>query len=343
MVFFSHIKTLVLRHLMRMGWTSALFSLLLYTLISWVGLWIFNEEHITDPHVFFYWLGVTASTVGFGDYSPQTDGGRWFVLLWVIPIGLSLFVTIVARIGVILTKLWQGGIMGEKPLTLQNHILVIGWDEQNSKRLLELLVRDESYRKSPREIALCVTNEITNPMPGDVEFVRVGSYTDASLAERTSLKEADCVIIDAESDHQTLAIALFVNTVNQGANLAVYFKNSDMEPLLTSVCPQAEVIPSVAVEMLAKSAMDPGSSALHKELLDVGYEQTQYSAQLTEAYRGKTVDALFTSLKQDYNATLIGVLRPGDRDIHVNPSLDESLEDVERFFYIADERITEYN
>ncbi len=322
-----------------MGWSSAIISLAFYITISWLGLFFAGETDLLSPHIFFYWLVVTASTVGYGDFSPVSDGGRWFVLLWVIPVGLSLFVTIVTRIGLALTKFWQGGVMGEKPLNLKGHILVIGWDEQNSKRLLELLVREEFGRKHRRSVSLCVTNNIANPLPGDIEFVKVASYTDASLSARTSLEQADCVIVDAESDHETLAIALFVNTVNQGANLAVYFKSSDMEPLLTSVCPQAEVIPSVSVEMLAKSAADPGSSALHKELLDVSYEQTQYSGVLDESYKDKKVEALFMMLKFEHNATLMGVFGDGDLDVHVNPSLSESLASVDRFYYIADERI----
>jgi len=45
-------------------------------------------------------------------------------------------------------------------------------------------------------------------------------------------------------------------------------------------CPEVECTPSVAVEMLAKSVFDPGSSLLHHDLLDVEEGQAQFSVEL---------------------------------------------------------------
>jgi len=337
------LKAFFMRHLTRMGGFALTTSIMVYVVVTWLGLYLCGETALIQPNDFIYFLVVTASTVGYGDMSPESAAGRWFAALWIIPIGLSLFVTIVTKVGMVLAALWRGGIMGEKALVLENHILVIGWDERESTRLLSLLVREENDRVNPRTVSLCVTEDIANPLPGEIEFVRVASYTDSSLVERTSLDKASCVIVDAESDHETLAIALFVNTVNQQANLAVYFKDSEMAPLLSSVCPQAEVIPSVAVEMLAKSASDPGSSALHRELLDVAFEQTQYSAQMPEHLVGQPVELLFNALKLKNDATLIGIKQSGERDVHVNPALDHIIEAHTQFFYIADDRITQFN
>ena len=333
------LKAFFMRHLTRMGGFALTTSIVVYVVITWLGLYLCGETALIQPNDFIYFLVVTASTVGYGDMSPSTAAGKWFAALWIIPIGLSLFVTIVTKVGMMLAALWRGGIMGEKALMLENHILVIGWDERESTRLLSLLLREEKDRLQPRKVALCVTDEIPNPLPGEVEFVRVDSYTGSSLVERTCLDKASCVIVDAESDHQTLAIALFVNTVNQSANLAVYFKDNDMSPLLTSVCPQAEVIPSVSVEMLAKSAADPGSSALHRELLDVAFEQTQYSARVPDELVGQPVERLFNALKFKNDATLIGLKRSADRDVLVNPALNHIIEPDSQFFYIADDRI----
>ena len=336
------LKAFFMRHLTRMGGFALTTSIVVYVVITWLGLYLCGETALIQPNDFIYFLVVTASTVGYGDMSPSTAAGKWFAALWIIPIGLSLFVTIVTKVGMMLAALWRGGIMGEKALMLENHILVIGWDERESTRLLSLLLREEKDRLQPRKVALCVTDEISNPLPGEVEFVRVDSYTGSSLVERTCLDKASCVIVDAESDHQTLAIALFVNTVNQSANLSVYFKDNDMSPLLTSVCPQAEVIPSVSVEMLAKSASDPGSSALHRELLDVAFEQTQYSAQIPHELVGQPVERLFNVLKLKNDATLIGLKRTADRDVLVNPALNHIIEPDSQFFYIADDRITNF-
>lgn len=336
---FIRIRRFILRHVFNLGWVSLLASAFIYILVSWLGMVLAGEETLINPHVFFYWLVTTGSTVGYGDYSPSTDIGRWITLLWVIPFGLSLFVTLVTKMGIALSRFWKGGIMGIKALDLDDHILVIGWNELTSSRLLKLLVHEEQDRREPRKVALCVTDDITNPLPGQIEFVRVNSYTSPELASRTSLTKACSVIVDAEDDHETLAIALFVNSVNTNATLAVYFGDADMRPLLTGVCPNAEVIPPVSVEMLAKSASDPGSSNLQRELLDVTYKQTQYSVKIPERFQGKQVKDAFWVLKEEFDATLLGVGDLQGNDIDVNPPLDQYLPSEGLIYYVADDRL----
>ncbi|MFT6899652.1 MAG: voltage-gated potassium channel, partial [Paraglaciecola sp.] len=110
--------------------------------------------------------------------------------------------------------------------------------------------------------------------------------------------------------------------------------------LLQKHCPNVECTPSVAVEMLAKSAFDPGSSLLHHDLLDVNHGQAQYSDTLPLSFSTVKVSTLFTQLKQQYKATLIGISRAGEKmQIHVNPDLSDTLSPGDKIFYIAERRI----
>jgi voltage-gated potassium channel len=52
------------------------------------------------------------------------------------------------------------------------------------------------------------------------------------------------------------------------------------------------------------------------------------------------VSTLFTQLKQQYKATLIGISRESEKmQIHVNPDLSAELFSGDKIFYIAERRI----
>lgn len=46
---------------------------------------------------FIYYCSVVGSTLGFGDLSPQTAGGRLFTGLWQIPVSVGLFGALMGR------------------------------------------------------------------------------------------------------------------------------------------------------------------------------------------------------------------------------------------------------
>ncbi|MDF5099219.1 two pore domain potassium channel family protein, partial [Vibrio parahaemolyticus] len=122
--------------------------------------------------------------------------------------------------------------------------------------------------------------------------------------------------------------------------LVAYFKDEALGRLLSQHCPKAECIPAVGAEMLAKAAVDPGSSALHQELLASTRGMTQYSVIYPEGQSATTIENLFVFLKRRHHATLIA-FDIGD-GIQLNPDLDAEVPASTKLFYIADERIEDF-
>jgi voltage-gated potassium channel len=330
------IKKVLLKHFLDMRWYSIVIAVLLYLAGSWLLLRLAGEMALTAAPDFLYWLIVTASTVGYGDLSPQTTMGKHLVAFFVIPFGLSLFALAVGRIAAFVSFQWRKGVRGLKALHYDDHILIIGWNEARTLQLLRLLLR-EFKNGEERKIALCVMADIENPLPDQIGFVKVLSFTHDDDMARAALASARSIIIDNADDDMTMTTALYCSARNPQAHIIAYFQKEGLGELLKIHCPNIECMPSVAVEMLAKSAVDPGSSALHHELLDVDRGMTQYSLE----YRGpkKRVEDVFLALKSQYAATLIGLLKLGESTIAVNPALTEELQNGDKLYYIADERI----
>ncbi len=333
------VRKVMLQYFAEARWYTILVALLFYGISSWVLLYIADEHALLGLYDFIYWLAVTGSTVGYGDLSPATPAGRMIVAFYVIPLGLSIFALVVGRIASWVSAQWQKGVLGLKKLTVENHVLVIGWNEARTLQLLKLLLQERADIADTPDIVLCVKADVTNPLPGEIEFVKVNSFNNEEM-DRAGVAQARTIIIDNPMDDVTMTTALFCAQRNSEAHLVAYFQDENLSKLLEQHCPNVECTPSVAVEMLAKSAFDPGSSVLHHDLLDVEEGQAQYSLRVPENAQEAPLTAIFVSLKQQYDAIFIGYAPQGDyRKMRVNPSLEERISAGDKLFYIAKQRI----
>ena len=279
------------------GWhllaAVALYSVASYGLLTFAG----ETDLVSPTSHFVYYLLVTASTVGYGDLSPQTELGKYIVAGFIIPLGLTIFAFGIGHIASSVMDFSRRGLLGKRKVTVTNHILILGWNGQRTLHLIDMLLHEEKNR---RPIVLCVRADIENPLPKQIEFVRTLSFTEQVAMKQTRIQEASCIIIDNHEDDITFAAALFCANLNPKAHILAYFQDEVLQNLLRIHCPNAECIPSVAVEMMAKSAVDPGSSVLHQELLSTQMGMTQYTVVYPNDAPTTTINALFLSLKQHY-------------------------------------------
>ncbi|KII77044.1 potassium channel protein [Vibrio renipiscarius] len=317
---------------------NLVFLTLFYVVMSWLLLTLSGEEDLTrDWSNFVYYLMVTASTVGYGDYSPSTNAGKWVVILFVIPGGLALFASILGQVGANLVEYWRAGVLGKRKLNTTNHILLLGWNGQRTLHLIRMLQHEE---EGNRPIVLCTRSDIENPLPGEIGFIKVSSYTDSQEMANANIAQASCIVVDNLEDDITLSASLYCSNVNAKAHLVAYFKDEALSALLSQHCPNAECIPAVGAEMLAKAAVDPGSSALHQELLASTRGMTQYSTYFPSDADPIQVEAIFLFFKRHHQATLIAL--EGDNGMELNPELTAEIQPGMKLFYIADERIDEF-
>lgn len=339
MLVFKSLRKMIYRHFKNMRWQAVLVLLLLYGVSSWGILYLAGEDNLIGQD-FLYWLIVTASTVGYGDLSPETALGKTLVAFYIIPFGLGIFALTVGKFAAFTAFQWRKGVMGLKELNLEDHIVVVGWNEQRTLPLLKLL-KTEAQQNRNREICLCVAEEMDNPMPGSIEFVRALSLNDTEGLNRADICDASTIIIDCNQDDQTLAAALNIFNLNSSAHIIAYFRDESLSSLLKQHCPTIECTPSVSTEMMVKSAMDPGSSILHHELLNASTGMTQFSITMPDGLPEICVRDLYIPLKEHYSATLIAVDLDSDGKPEVNPALDQRVKPGCTIYYIAEQRLKE--
>ncbi len=311
-------------------------GVLTYALITYLLLSLAGEKQIIAHENFFYWLVVTASTVGYGDLSPSTTFGKFVAGVWVIPFGLALFAMVLTRVGMYLSDLAMKGKKGLRMIKTEGNCVIIGWNGTRTIRLIELLLSESNGIKEP--LVLCVAKDIENPLPGKIELVRVEAFTHSETMKRPSLEKANRIIIDTPSDDVTLSTALFCQKVSPDSHKTVYFQDEALGALLKVHCPNVEIIPSVSVEMLARSTSDPGSGLLHQQLLDSTFGSTSY-CMTYEGNEALDFDSMFQHFRANLESALIGVKPKGFEEIALNPyGVKVNKGDV--LYYIAPQRLT---
>ncbi|GAA3711430.1 ion channel [Oceanisphaera sediminis] len=339
---FHLLTRLLYRLTRRLSWHNLLVLLLLQAGGSWLLLSLAGEQELTEPSVFFYYNAVVISTVGFGDYSPVTEAGRWAVALFQIPFGLLVFGSFIGKLTQTLVAWVRRGMSGKADYShLSGHTLLFGWNGAQTERIVDLLLADSASQA--QEILLCVTQEMEHPFPDKpaVKFARLHSFTHPDELARVGLARAGRVLVDGEDDDQTLTTSLALSAkAAPNAHLCAWFTEASKAELLRLHCPNVEVSSSKEAEILVRSLQDPGASLIQEQIFSTLLGPTLYRIQVPQSAGDLAYSSLLSRFKQQHNATLLGISsQTSGQDIELNPAGDTRVGGGTFLYYICPERL----
>ncbi|WP_413694034.1 potassium channel family protein [Psychromonas sp. KJ10-2] len=329
----------------RLTWPAMLALLILQALITYFLFVLAQEPELTtDPIRFFYYNMVVVSTVGFGDFSPTTDLGKAIVALWQIPSGLIVFASFIGKTTQLFIDIARKNMNGSNDYShLTDHILLLCWDEHSTNQIVQLILGDK--KRQQRRILLCVTQDMKNPLPDveEVSFAKLGAFSDTKELDRIALRKAQRIIIDGNSDDETLSIALSIATfADKNANITAHFFDETKAQLLKIHCPNIECSIDNSAQMMVRSMQDPGSSKVTEKLLSTLDGATLYSFLVPELEKSITFGELFDTFKHRYDMILIGYsMHKSGQGMHLNPNSEASIASGYHLHYIANERLDE--
>ncbi|MFZ7943285.1 MULTISPECIES: potassium channel family protein [Bacillaceae] len=288
-----------------------------------------------------YWVLTTLATVGFGDYTPVTNTGKFYtIILYITGIALvSVFIGKIIDSVYFIDKLKLGGKM---KYTGKNHIILVGW---NAKSRLAI---DEIF-KSDKKIDIVIIDVLEkSPLINERLHYVHGDATNEDILLQANLPKAKGVIIFADQitqdnfatkdpllvDGKTLLIATAITTLEEKYNKNIHVTaeviNQCHIPLFKHVnvdefIPTQEMISHAAV----RSLFSPGVTHMYSELLSTQYGESVFEIPKQaewQTYRDAFVDLL------NKGATLVA-----DRgDLHINQKLDDHIPDTAQLFVICD-------
>ena len=206
---------------------------------------------------------VTLTTVGYGDYTPQTPEGRVFAML-VMLFGIGTLALMVGRVAEKVYEARRRSMKGEMRLKLSGHIAILGYRPGETEQLVEEILADKVCQE--RDIVLCANSVDENPMPDNVKFVK-GEITSEETLARACVVDAWRIVVHGREDSQTITGVLAALSVNRTAHIVAIINDPTNEVHVRRIDPRVECVLPVQVALTVQALQDPGATKVIHPLL----------------------------------------------------------------------------
>lgn len=184
-----------------------------------------------DGHVSFadvvYFTMISATTTGYGDIVPVSQGTRMFDALVVTPIRLFLLLIFVGSAYLFVARrTWEKFVMKRIQRTLHDHVVIAGYGTKNRRAVEELM----ALGTNPKEIV------VIDCEPERIELaeaigcaVMLADATRDSTLRAAHLERARLLIVSAGRDDTTILICLTARHLAPNLRISAAINEQDNE------------------------------------------------------------------------------------------------------------------
>lgn len=309
-----------------------LFSLLFGTL----GVMVFEKGHNPGFETLgdgLWWCVVTLTTVGYGDISPQTAGGK-VVAAIIMFIGLSFYALLTGLLSsVIIERAQRSEAEGMDIASLTNHVVICGWNE-TGRRLVSDLIES---KRDPRVVVLYNTSTYPRLMDPKVHYLEEDPTTARGL-EKARVKHAGVAVVLPEqregrstqdADARSILTVLAIEQLNGKIHTIVELMNEEnVYHVRNAGCDEVIVSGAYTGTMLSQAVQFPGVSDVFGDLFSPGTGSHLYEEGLRSEEEGKRFSEVSAALFRRGEGILVGYRREGK--LELTPSEDEVLRGRDR-------------
>jgi len=331
-----------LKILLRNSFFQVGIGLLITMILGGIILQWFETGDISKGNNPFWWAIVTMTTVGYGDFSPETPGGRIFAV-FIMFAGITLVSLLTASISSIFVaqKIREG--KGLEKLNLNNHIVLCGWNI-NADKLINSIYELKSDNKN---FDLVLVNELSEEDITQIKskFAKIrihfvaGDFTQEETLHRASITTSNSVIVipnnlnnDNEShDEKTIFATLTIKSIDASIRVVAYLLDREnLTHIKRAEADEVVVSDDFSLNILASHIVDPGVPQASNHLINTSSDSRLKRKTIPGNFIGKKYSELFDHFRGDDGSLLIGLYYE-DENLGIGSILSSDTSSLDKF------------
>lgn len=285
-----------------------------------------------------WWSIVTLTTVGYGDFSPVTAGGR-LVAVVIMFFGIGLLGMLSATLASILISKRMRENKGMSSYSFKGHIIICEWNHR-ARAIIKELRGDNQTKKSP---VVLIADIDEKPLADPELYFIKGSVNEETLG-KAGADQAGTVIIlgddhleETARDAKVVLSTLTVECTCPNAYTVVELVDEKNGRHCQRAQADEIIIGSeLSSHLIASAAINHGISHIVSEILSTQYGNDLYSMALPGELLGKSFLDVLTRIKQQYGCTVLGVQKGKAGKVVSNPATDYTVGQGDLLIVIGD-------
>ena len=288
-------------------------------------LFYFVERGVQEGLTFsdaIWWAMVTMTTVGYGDFFPQTFVGRYFIAYPCFLLGIGLLAFLVGVIAEAIFKKVSRRRKGLMSVKDSGHIVICNYPSlARVSRLIEEL-RAESTHADTKFVLVCDTlDELPAELDGrNVQFVK-GDPAQHETLEKANILECEGVVVlpvdpgNPDSDYRSFAIGTIIKLIERQEGrpikIIVEMLNKDNVKIMSRTGVDGIISPDgISARLLVQEYLDPGIHEVIEQLITTR-QGSQFYLYDTKLVGSRVRDIQVKVIEYPTDQQIVGVFRDG--------------------------------